>query len=99
MRIFRHEVEVALKLLRVMTLLALILVPLSWGYEQRRQARMWQNVACAYRVDELTRRSALLVEPAGDACTVLARLGVAVDPEALTPPSSLSLFRRVASRN
>ena len=100
MRIFRHEIEVALKMLRVLVILALILAPLSWGYEQRRQSRMWQNVACAYRVDELTRRTTLVpqVDPTPDACTVLARLGVTVNPENLAPPSFLVL-RRVAARN
>jgi hypothetical protein len=98
MRIFRHEIEVALKMLRTLVMLALILAPLSWGYEQYRQARQWQNVACAYRVDELTRRSGLTqVEPAADSCRVLKRLGVSVDPESLAPPSIA--FRRVASRN
>ena len=98
MRIFRREVEVALKTLRVILLLLLILVPVSWGYEQRRQARQWQSVACAYRVDELTRRNVLQIEPAPDACAVLSRLGVTVNPESLAPPAALAL-KRVASRN
>jgi hypothetical protein len=100
MRFFRREVEVALKMLGVIMLIALILLPLAWGYEQGRQARRWQSVACAYRVDELTRRAALTLqaEPALDACAVLARLGFTLEPEGFAPPLSLVL-RRVASRN
>jgi hypothetical protein len=100
MRIFRHEIEVALKTLRVLVILALILAPVSWGYEQRRQSKIWQNVACAYRVEELTRRTTLVpqVEPAPDACTVLSRLGVTVNPETLAPPAAVVL-KRVAARH
>jgi len=100
MRFFRREIEVALKMVGVMTLIGLIVLPMAWGYEQRRQARIWQNVACAYRIDEMTRRTRLVlqVEHATDACTVLVRLGVNVEPEGVAPSSSF-VIRRVASRN
>jgi hypothetical protein len=38
MRFFRHEIEVALKALGVVALVALIVLPAAWGYEQRRGA-------------------------------------------------------------
>jgi len=80
MRFFRHEVEVMLKVLGVVTLIGLIVLPVAWGYEQRRQARAWQNVACAYRIKEVTRSVPFVanVERAPDACATLARLGLDV---------------------
>jgi hypothetical protein len=65
-------------MLGVMTLIGLILLPMAWGYEQRRQAREWQNVACAYRIKEVTRTAPFIAnaERAPDACTTLARLGL-----------------------
>ncbi|HYE89909.1 MAG TPA: hypothetical protein VEA38_02770 [Terriglobales bacterium] len=80
MRFFRREIELTLKMLGVVTLVGLIVLPVAWGYEQRRQARTWQNVACAYRIKEVTRNTPLVasVERAPDACTTLARLGLQV---------------------
>ena len=78
MRFFRREIEVTLKALGVLTLLALIVLPIAWGYEQRRQARSWQNVACAYRLREVTRSTRFVpsVERGTDACAALERLGL-----------------------
>lgn len=80
MRFFRREIELTLKMLGALTLIGLIVLPVAWGYEQRRQARTWQNVACAYRIKEVTRNTPLVasVERASDACTTLARLGLQV---------------------
>jgi hypothetical protein len=77
MKFFRREVEVTLKVLGVVILAGLIVLPIVWGYEQRSQARMWQNVACAYRIKEVTRQTPFMtgVERTADACTTLARLG------------------------
>src|SRR5204863_309094 len=73
MRFFRHEVEVALKMAGLLTLIGLIVLPVAWGYQQRRQARTWQNVACAYRIKEVTRTMPIVtsIERAPDACTAL----------------------------
>jgi hypothetical protein len=78
MRFFRHEIEVALKALGVVALVALIVLPAAWGYEQRRQARAWQNVACSYRLKEVTRSTRFVahVERGSDACALLERLGL-----------------------
>jgi hypothetical protein len=77
MGFFRRDIEVTLKMLGVLLLLGLIMLPMAWGYEQRRQARTWQNVACAYRIKEVTRMAPFIanVERAPDACATLARLG------------------------
>ena len=68
------------------------MLPVAWGYEQRRQARTWQNVACAYRIKEVARNVPFVatVERAPDACTTLARLGlnVSVDGEFLVLPTT-----------
>jgi hypothetical protein len=96
MRFFRREIEVTLKMLGALTLVGLIVLPVAWGYEQRRQARTWQNVACAYRIKEVARNTPFVanVERAPDACTTLARLGlnVPVDGEfVVLPTASVSL--------
>jgi hypothetical protein len=91
MRFFRHEIEVTLKTLGVMLLVGLIVLPVAWGYEQRRQARTWQNVACAYRIKEMTRSAPFManVERAPDACTTLARLGFQMsEPEFVVLPTA-----------
>ena len=83
MGFFRREVEVTLKMLGVMTLIGLIVLPIAWGYEQRRQARTWQNVACAYRIKEVSRTIPALanVDRTMDACATLERLGFSVSAD------------------
>ena len=78
MRFFRREVELTLKMLGGIVLVGLIVLPLAWGYEQRRQAKAWQSVACAYRIKEIMRSSPFVgtVERGKDACATLARLGL-----------------------
>lgn len=81
MRFFRPEIEAALKMLGVASLIGLIVLPVAWGYEQRRQARTWQNVACAYRIKELARRTPIIatVDYGREPCITLERLGLEVD--------------------
>lgn len=77
MRFFRREIEVTLKMAGVVILIGLIVLPVAWGYEQRRQARTWQNLACVYRIKEVTRLAPFIgnVDRTSDACATLARLG------------------------
>ena len=76
MRMFKPEVESLIKALVAISLIALVLVPISWGYEQRRQARAWQMAACTYRVREVALRTAIVrLEYASDPCGALQRLG------------------------
>ena len=86
MRMFRSEIQTTLKMLGIVTLVGLIVLPVSWGYEQRKQARTWQNVACAYRIKEVARRTPILatMEPGRDACMVLERLGLDLEVSVLT---------------
>jgi hypothetical protein len=81
MRFFKPEVEVVLKALGIVTLVALIVLPMAWAYEQRRQARAWQSVACAYRMREVARRTPMIatLEYRHDPCVTLDRLGLELD--------------------
>ncbi len=81
MRFFRPEVEAALKMVGVAGLITMIVLPVAWGYEQRKQARTWQNVACAYRMKELARQTPMIatLEYRRDACMALAQLGLDLD--------------------
>jgi hypothetical protein len=81
MRIFRREIQLALRTIGILTIAALIVVPVVWGYGQRQKARTWQNIACAYRIKEVERRTPLLsgIEPGRDACVTLERLGLALE--------------------
>ena len=81
MRFFRSEIETALKIIGVAALISLIVLPVAWGYEQRQQARTWQNVACAYRIKEVARQTPMIanVEYGRDACVTLSRLGLDLD--------------------
>jgi hypothetical protein len=81
MRFFRSEIEMALKIMGVAALISLIVLPVAWGYEQRQQARTWQNVACAYRIKEVARQTPMIanVEYGRDACVTLSRLGLDLD--------------------
>jgi hypothetical protein len=96
MGFFRREVEVTLKMLGVLALIALIVLPIAWGYEQRRQARAWQNVACAYRIKEITRNAPFIAnggERALDACSMLSKLGLPLPEEdLLVRPVATTVF-------
>jgi hypothetical protein len=81
MGFFRPEVETALKMVGIVGLITLIVLPVAWGYEQRKQARTWQNVACAYRMKEVARQTPMIatLEYRRDACVTLERLGLDLD--------------------
>jgi hypothetical protein len=78
MGFFRSEIETALKMAGIAALIGLIVLPVAWGYEQRKQARTWQSVACAYRMKEVARQMPMIatLEYRGDACVALEQLGL-----------------------
>ena len=82
MRFFRPEVEATLTTLGVLTLIGLIVWPFAWGYEQRRQARTWQSIACAYRMREAAVRAPVVagVNDERNPCQTLQRLGLTIEP-------------------
>lgn len=82
---FRPEVEVLLHGAAAIAFLAALVLPLAWGYHQRRQALAWRHVACEYRLREAVRTSPFLAsDDADDACERLARLGLELDRPPLT---------------
>ena len=56
MRFFRPEVEAVLRMLGTGIVVGLIVLPMTWAYQQRQQARAWQSVACTYRMREIAVR-------------------------------------------
>jgi len=82
MRFFRPELERALAVIGLVALVGAIVLPMGWGYEQRQQARAWQETACAYRLKELARGTTLLasIERRGQACAALRQLGFDIEP-------------------
>jgi hypothetical protein len=82
MRFFRPELEWALVVVGAIALIGAIVVPVGWGYEQRQQARAWQETACAYRLREVARTTTLLIgsERRGRACAALRELGLEIEP-------------------
>jgi hypothetical protein len=93
MRFFRREVEAVLRILGAAILLGLIVLPMSWAYEQRQQARAWQSVACTYRMRELAQHTRLMatVDYGRDPCQALRRLGLDLDVQRIA-------FRRISVR-
>src|SRR5947208_478129 len=102
MRIFRPEIETALKIMGIAALISLILLPATWGYEQRQQARNWQNVACAYRIKEVARQTRMIatVDHRRDACVTPARRRASISPAlsaSASPVSNSAASRRRTS--
>ena len=81
-RFFVPQLERALEVVAVVALIGMIVFPLAWGYEQRQQARVWQETACVYRLREVARETNVLVpsDGRGRACTALRDLGLDVTP-------------------
>jgi hypothetical protein len=82
MRIFIPALQRTLRAMAITALIGAIVVPVGWGYEQRQQARTWQETACAYRLREVTRGTSLIatIERRSNACAALRELGVDIDP-------------------
>ena len=81
-RFFRPELERALAVIGLVALVGAIVLPVGWGYEQRQQARAWQETACAYRLKEVARGAMLSAggERRGQACAALRQLGFEIEP-------------------
>ena len=82
MRIFIPGLQRTLRAVAIIALIGAIVVPVGWGYEQRQQARTWQETACAYRLREVTRGTTLIatIERRGNACAALRELGFDIAP-------------------
>src|SRR5262245_1118358 len=100
MRLFRREVEVTLKVVGILALIGLITIPMAWGFQQRRLARTWQSIACAYRMKEVARQSPLVDsnDHEANACVALERLGLQLElARYVEPPRPLVSPRSDAS--
>lgn len=81
MGMFIPQLERILRVIVIMAVVSAIVVPVGWGYEQRQQARTWQETACAYRLREVTRGTGVVVSPErrASACAILRDLGIDID--------------------
>ncbi len=81
MRIFVREVEIALKLLVVVSLVTAYLTTLAWGFDQRREAERWRVVACRSRLQVVERATRIVrvSTPGALACETLDRLGLPLE--------------------
>ena len=60
MGFFRPEVETALKVIGIAGLITVIVLPVAWGYEQRKQARLLQaRLACRHGRSQHQREAVL----------------------------------------
>ena len=76
-RTFQPGVATTIKVMSVAVLAGAYLVTFAWGYEGRQQARRWKEIACTYRVSDLTRAVPGL-SASGAACETLQRIGMTV---------------------
>ena len=79
LRFFRPEVERAIKLSAIVALGTVYFTTLAWGYDWRRQARSWRDVACEHELKLIAQPTSLITVSLkrGDACGTLDQLGLA----------------------
>jgi hypothetical protein len=97
---FRRDVEQFFKLGIAAVALSALLGTFAWGYEQRRQAQTWRDLACTYRLADVGRRATFLAvdEQTPAACNRLSDLGLSV-PVPAWPRYRTRASRRVPDRN
>jgi hypothetical protein len=100
LRFFRPEIERAIKLGAIIALGTVYFTTLAWGYEWRRQARSWRDVACEHELKLIARTTPLIAEGLGhgDACAMLDRLGLARREGRDYEPASVLLGRIARER-
>jgi hypothetical protein len=99
LRFFRPEVERAVKFGAIIALGTVYFTTLAWGYEWRRQARSWRDIACEHELKLIAQTTPLVAETLerGDACGTLERLGLARHDE--RPASGPAMGPYVAFRH
>ena len=77
---FRRDVERFFKIGVAAIAFSVFLGTFAWGYEQRRQAQSWRDLACTYRLADVGRRATFLGvdEQTPAACSRLTELGLGV---------------------
>lgn len=80
-RFSRTHVQQILKVTAAGVAVGAFVLPIGWDYPHR-PPRTWRELACTYRVAEIMRGGDFLMPDAhgGDACAVLRRLGLDVEP-------------------
>ena len=93
---FRAEIERGAKIGAVAMALSVFLGTFAWGYEQRRQAQTWRDLACTYRLADVGRRATFLAvdEQTPQACGRLSELGLTVQREVVTAAPDTSITAR-----
>ena len=93
---FRPEVERAVKIGVAAMAFSVFLGTFAWGYEQRRQAQTWRDLACTYRLADVGRRATFLAvdEQTPAACSRLTELGLSVQSGVATAAPDTSITAR-----
>jgi len=87
---FRPEIERTVKIGAMALAFTVFLGTFAWGYEQRRQAQAWRDLACTYRLAEVGRRAPFLAvdEQMPEACSRLTDLGLSVSGSVSRAPDT-----------
>src|SRR5215470_10645070 len=87
---FRPEIERAMKIGVAAIAFSVFLGTFAWGYEQRRQAQTWRDLACTYRLADVGRRATFLAvdEQTSGACSRLSDLGLSVSSSVSSAPDT-----------
>ena len=80
MRFFKPRVQRIINVVVIGTVVGAFVLPVTWGYRQRQEARTWHETACAFRLREVVRRTNFMLAGTDgeNACATLARLGLDV---------------------
>lgn len=95
---FRRDVERFLTVGVAAVAFSVFLGTFAWGYEQRRQAQTWRDLACTYRLADVGRRATFLAvdEQTPAACSRLSDLGlgIGVQTSSVTAATDTSITAR-----
>jgi hypothetical protein len=93
---FRPDIERVVKIGVAAIAFSVFLGTFAWGYEQRRQAQTWRDLACTYRLADVGRRATFLAvdEQTPAACSRLSELGLAVQGTGVAAVSDTSITAR-----
>ena len=93
---FRRDIEQAFKIGVAAMAFSVFLGTFVWGYEQRRQAQTWRDLACTYRLADLGRRATFLAvdEQTPAACNRLSELGISVQGPGVAAAPDTSITAR-----
>ena len=82
MRFFKPGVQRVINLVMAGAAVCALVLPMTWAYRQAREARLWRETACLYRLREAAPRTNLMLAARyGDGpCGTLGRLGLDVEP-------------------